>query len=104
MIHRTNEDREKRPLIYRIDADHLAMGLSSSWMGVNVYAIKDLDLLIEWWNKNIRYSGDPMTKEIKDKRMSDLQSAIWIRINELHPKHLLKFEDITRPELLKKVA
>jgi hypothetical protein len=103
MIHRTAEDWKKFPLILIVDEDHMQVIRDHAWMGINVYAIRDLDLLVEWWNQAIRYAGDQLTREIKDKKLQRFHSALWIRVNMLHPKHFLKFTDITIPELMKKV-
>lgn len=87
-----------------IDVQHMSIVQDTTWLGMDVHAVMDLELLIDWWNKTILFAADQKTREIKDKGWQQFHAAIWIRINQLHAKQLLKFEDITRPELLKKVA
>src|SRR5687767_13978670 len=91
-------------LQHQIDRAHMPVIQDESWLGHDVYAIHDINVLIDWWNKNIRYAADQLTREIKDRKLNEFQSALWIRINQLHPKSLLHFADITKPELLKRVA
>ena len=102
MIHRTTEDWKKKPLVLLIDQDHLPIVKDETWTGMNLYTVEDLQLLITWWNHTILFAADRITKEIKDKKMQAWHSALWIRINMIHPKHLLRFTDITYPEMLKK--
>lgn len=95
---------ERKQLMFRINTVHLAVGIDESWTGVNVYSITDLALLVEWWNKTIRYGADPITREIADKQLAAFHTALWLRINLIHPKQLLSFADITKPELVRKYA
>jgi hypothetical protein len=103
MIHRTPEDWKTRPLILLIDHDHLPIVRDTTWLGMNVYEVNIMELLIEWWNNTIRYAGHTQTREIKDKKIQLFHSAVWIRINMLHDNPMLRFVDITIPELMKKV-
>jgi hypothetical protein len=104
MIHRTTEDWKHRPMILLIDQDHMRIIKDDTWTGMNLYTVNDLDLLITWWNMTIFYAADRITREIKDKKIQAWHAALWIRINMLHKKHFLRFDDITQPELLKKTA
>jgi hypothetical protein len=87
-----------------IDEELLAIGIDDTWTGMNVYTVHDLQLLIEWFNKTIRYAGDQLTREVKDNKFKQFHAALWIRINYLHPQYILRFADITHPELLKKIV
>jgi hypothetical protein len=102
MFMSSHDHRHTRELI--ITHKHQLIIKDESWMGYNVYSMNELHVLIEWWNKTILYAADRITREIKDKSWIDFHAAVWIRVNELHPKKLLKFDDITNPELLRKVA
>ncbi len=92
---------ERKKLMFQIRTAHLAVGIDAGWTGVNVYSITDLALLVEWWNKTIRYGGDAITREIADKELAAFNTALWLRINMIHPKQLLSFADITKPELVR---
>lgn len=94
---RFQDHRESKLLL--INEAHLPVVKDYTWLGMNVYTVTDLNLLIEWWNSLLKIAE---TRE--DKALIQFSSALWIRVNELHPKVTLRFEDITRPELLKKAA
>ncbi|HMU68457.1 MAG TPA: hypothetical protein PKC38_00540 [Chitinophagales bacterium] len=95
---------ERKKLRFVIESAHLVAGIDASWLGVNVYSITDLNKLIEWWNKLIRYAGDPVTREITDRELGRFHSALWVRINMIHPKEHLLFADITDPEFVRRSA
>jgi hypothetical protein len=97
-----NDHRLTRDLT--ISAEQTIIGIDRSWIGVNVYKVTDLQLLIEWWNKVIRYAGVNLSKDQRSDDMAHFHAAVWIRINELHPTFRLKFKDITDPDLLRKIA
>lgn len=83
--------------------DHwcVQLGFDDTYAGLNIYTMTDLNLLIKWWNLTVRYMNNLVEgKTSKQTEMSYLQAALWIRINELHPKVLLRFEDITHKTLL----
>ena len=95
---------ERRLLQLIIQPQHLVIGIDQSWLGVNVYTITDLNVLVEWWNKTIRYAGDPVTKEVKDRNLGHFHSALWVRINLIHPKYQLCMADITDPEMVRRIV
>jgi hypothetical protein len=55
------------------------------YQDIDLSAIDDLNLLTYWFNK-LHAQGN--------ENVSTFQAALWTRINELHPKFLLGFEDI----------
>lgn len=101
-MYRQTYQQDLRSLL--IDTQHMAIIQDTTWLGMDVHQVTDLNLLIDWWNKTILFAADQKTREINDAGWQRFHSALWIRINALHPKYLLKFDDITKPELLKKVA
>lgn len=79
-----------------IDESHCSIGIDEMWQGINVHTMTDLSLLIQWYNKvekTIAASMLPATHP-RGKWLQQFSSALWIRINQLHPKLLLKFDDI----------
>lgn len=95
---------ERKKLNFQLQPEHAAIGIDRSWVGVNVYQVTDLNVLIEWWNKTIRYAGDPVTKEVTDRKFAHFHSALWVQINLIHPKEHLCFADITDPEMVRRVS
>lgn len=79
-----------------IDHWHTTFGIGEEFLGLNVYTMSDLQLLIDWWNCTVRYMASLVDgKSSKEKELANLQAALWIRINQLHPKYMLRFSDIT---------
>lgn len=79
-------------MTYHINSTHQPV-IDKSWNGVDLMQVSDLDMLVEWWNKLIRYAGAVNT--IREKQLAALQNVLWVRINQVHPKQVLRFEDIT---------
>lgn len=76
---------------------HSTLGIDPVYIGLNVYGMTDLDLLIEWINLVGKYMDSLVDgQSSKEKELSLLNAALWIRINQLHPKVLLKFSDIRK--------
>jgi len=83
-------------LSYFINHWHCSIGIDEVNVGLNVHSVTDLQILIDWWNAAVRYERN--LKDGKTSTPNQLQyllAAIWIRINMIHPKFLLRFEDIT---------
>lgn len=90
---------EKRQFILTLS--HQLPGMSSAYLGLDIFQITDLQILIIWWNKIIQFAGP--VNQIKDRKLAELQTAVWQRINQL-VEDPIRFEDITIQNLIKKVA
>lgn len=89
---------------FYIGREYLPIVQDEIWLGMDIYKVTDINLLITWYNKTILFAADQKTRQLKDLQWQRFHAALWIRINQLHPKELLRFEDITNRELLKRVA
>lgn len=83
-----NYSREKR-----IEPIHLSVVGDSIFLGQDIYEITDLDLLTCWLKGcallNYSDNTDNRTRQLKE-----FSAAVWIQLNILSPKILLKFEDL----------
>ncbi len=75
---------------------HTALGIDPIWTGLEVEKIIDLEILITWWNLVMSKAGDKVSGKIYDKGLQEFHCSLWIRINQLHPKYLLRYEDLRR--------
>lgn len=80
-----------------IRASHLAQvpSIDPAFVGVDLFKIIDLEMLIQWWNQVERTSERFATSK-PDRELQDLSCALWVRINQVHWKPLLRFNDIRR--------
>jgi hypothetical protein len=77
---------------------HTTLGIDAIYIGLNLYKMNDLDLLIEWYNQVGKYMDSLVDgQSSKEKELSQLNAVLWICINRLHPKPLLRFRDIRKP-------
>ncbi|MFZ1806879.1 MAG: hypothetical protein WAU36_06655 [Cyclobacteriaceae bacterium] len=89
-----------RETIHYISSKHCYhFEIDDIWQGLDVYHITDLNLLIEWWNSVKKYVHlKELAAEDKKYRIESwiefFYASLWIRINQLHPKLLLRFDDI----------
>lgn len=93
MVHRIPEDCKHSPLQKEIEVIHLSVVRDTSLIGTDIFSITDLDQLIDWWLTGSSLVN-PNGKDYKTKELTSLIAAIWIQINILHPKCLLKFSDL----------
>lgn len=81
------------PLERKVEATHLSIVTDPSYIGHDIYAITDLDLLIAWWKAG-QWLDSTNDNSFKTKQLRDLHASVWIQINNLHSKTLLRFHDI----------
>ena len=67
------------------------IGFDLDKLGVKLCEINDLDLLIKWYNLYNGTEADTMLL------------GLWIRINQIHPKYLLRFDDAINRRTLQDV-
>lgn len=83
-----NYSREKR-----IEPIHLSVVGDPIFLGQDIYEIADLDLLT-CWLKQCKWLNYVEKTAHKTKELREFSGAVWIQLNLLHPKTLLKFEDL----------
>lgn len=81
------------PLEKRIEGIHLPIANDPSCIGEDIYGITDLPLLIEWWKAG-QWLDSTSDNSFRTKQLKEFHAALWIQINRLHPKTLLRFQDI----------
>jgi hypothetical protein len=68
---------------------HIDLGFDAGMGGVRLFDIDDLELLSKW------FSLFPL-----DTNNDKMFCALWIRINQLHPKFLLRIDEVGKDQLL----
>lgn len=84
---------QTKPVERTVEATDLPIVTDPSYIGHDVYAITDLDLLIEWWKAG-QWLDSSNDNSFKIKQLRDFYASVWIQINRLHSKTLLRFRDI----------
>ena len=74
------------------------MGEDLVYLDINVYRIMDVELLKKWWRRlnpeELIQRGIYDTRRFGQSSIEQLATALWVRLNEIHPKYCLRFQDL----------